>query len=77
MEKQAYTVKEFCAAFGIGKTVLYELWQEGNGPKKFKVKKRILISRSAAKQWLLKQEGKLPANAKTYTEGFNSCINSI
>lgn len=51
LEKRAYKVSEFCMAFGIGKTLLYEEVRKGR-LKVFKVKTVTLISAEAAKNWL-------------------------
>lgn len=54
---EVYTVDEFCRAFRIGKTSLYELWkEEGKGPRYFQVGNRRLISAKAAGDWILALE---------------------
>lgn len=47
----AYTVAEFCAAHRISRSKLYELWQEGRGPRKMRVDSRVLISVESATEW--------------------------
>lgn len=43
MDKQAYTVKEFCQLFSISPAHLYKLNKEGAGPPMVKVGRRTLI----------------------------------
>lgn len=54
--KRAYTIRQFCDAYGISRAFLYELWKEGQGPKRFKVGARVLISDVAALEWQRKKE---------------------
>ena len=49
--KQAFAVKEFLAAYGIGRTKFYEEVKAGR-LKTRKVGKRTLITRSDADAWL-------------------------
>ena len=51
LEKLAYTVPEFCAAIGIGKTSLYELINEGK-LKAIEAAGRRLILKSDAQAFL-------------------------
>ena len=51
IEKQAYTIPEFCEAYGIGPSKMYE--EVAGGVLKIrKVGKRSLISKSDADAWL-------------------------
>ena len=51
MDKEAYNIPSFCAAYGIGRSSLYRLWRERNGPAVMRVGRRVLISREAADDW--------------------------
>lgn len=50
--KEAYSVNAFCNSYSISRSYLYKLWDAGNGPRKFKVGNKTLISRAAATDWL-------------------------
>jgi predicted DNA-binding transcriptional regulator AlpA len=52
MEKQAYSVKEFCAAFSISPAHLYKLNKQNAGPVMLKVGRKTLIPRMEALQWM-------------------------
>lgn len=51
IEKKAYSVDEFCAAYGICKTHFYKLIKANKGPKTTKIGRRTLISMQAAERW--------------------------
>jgi excisionase family DNA binding protein len=51
MERDTYTVTQFCDAHHIGRTHLYELLKQGRGPRIMKPGRRTLISREAAAEW--------------------------
>ncbi len=51
-----YSIAEFCVAHGISRGTLFKLWKEAWGPRCFKVGRRTLISREAAKEWLAQLE---------------------
>ena len=52
MEKQAYSVKEFCAAFSISPAHLYKLNKQNAGPVMVKVGRKTLIPRAEALEWM-------------------------
>ena len=54
LEKEAYTVNEFCDAFGVGKTFAYQEINSGR-LKTAKVRKRRIIPVPAAREWLAEQ----------------------
>lgn len=56
VEKQAYRVKEFCQAYGIGKNTFY-LEKKAGRIKTFSVGRRVLVSKKSAEEWLKKGEG--------------------
>jgi hypothetical protein len=50
-EQRAFTVTEFCAAFRVSRTKLYELWKAGIGPVFYYVGHRRFIAADAALVW--------------------------
>lgn len=56
MTQQAFSVSEFCRAYGIGRNKFYEELKAGRGPKTFRVGRRRLISRESADAWIRKLE---------------------
>ena len=52
MEKQAYSVKEFCEAFSISPAHLYKLNKLGSGPAMVKVGRKTLIPCRGAIEWM-------------------------
>ncbi len=50
-DKQAFSIKEFCTAFGLGKTSVYKEIKEGRLKTK-KPNRRTIITRQAAQEWL-------------------------
>jgi hypothetical protein len=49
--KAAYSIDEFCAAYGISKSTYFKIKANGEGPREMKVAGRILISIEAAQAW--------------------------
>ena len=43
-----YSIRDFCAVSGIGKSFLYKLWKRGAGPSSIKLGRRRLITESPA-----------------------------
>jgi predicted DNA-binding transcriptional regulator AlpA len=60
LDRDTYTVDQFCASHHIGRTHLYELLKRGQAPRLMKVGRRTLISREAAAEWRRAMEA--PAN---------------
>jgi hypothetical protein len=58
MEKQAYSVQEFCDAFSISRATFYNLAGSGNGPRTMKVGGRTLVSCKAADDWRRRMEAR-------------------
>ncbi len=56
MERVAFTVLEFCAAFRISRAHLYNLIGRGEGPAFFKAGRRTLIHCDSAAQWARRME---------------------
>jgi len=51
VEPQAFTVNEFARAYRLSRATVYNLWRDGAGPAKMRVRGRVLISRNAAEKW--------------------------
>lgn len=64
----AYSVAEFCSAYGLTKVTLYKLWKQNEGPRFCKVGRRTLITIEAATDWHRHLEA---SRAKTALEGSN------
>lgn len=47
----AFTVDEFAEAFRLSRATVYNLWRDGCGPAKMRVRGRVLISRESADRW--------------------------
>jgi hypothetical protein len=54
--KKAYSITEFCASNGIGRTTYYEIKKHGQGPREMIVGARKLISEEAAADWRRERE---------------------
>jgi hypothetical protein len=52
----AFSVDEFCLAFGISVPMFYKLLKQGLGPDTFLVGNRRLISYAASNRWAHKRE---------------------
>jgi hypothetical protein len=52
----AYTVNEFCTAYRISRSKLYQLWDEDIGPRFLKVGAKIIITVDAARDWQRERE---------------------
>ena len=61
MEKQAYSVKEFCAAFSISPAHLYKLYKQNAGPVMVKVGRKTLIPRVEALEWMATRSSACPS----------------
>ena len=49
--KLAFSIDEFCRAYGLGKTTFFKLLKTGAAPRVMRVGHRTLISREAAEAW--------------------------
>ena len=49
--RAAYTIAEFCEAHRISRSKLYQLFDEGHGPRTMNVGTRRLITEEAAADW--------------------------
>ena len=50
-EREAFTVAEFARAYRLSRATLYNLWKDGEGPKRMRVRGRVVVSRDAAERW--------------------------
>ena len=50
-EREAFTVTEFAEAFRLSRATVYNMWRDGDGPAKMRVRGRVLISRAGAEEW--------------------------
>jgi predicted DNA-binding transcriptional regulator AlpA len=50
-EREAFTVAELAEAYRLSRATLYNLWKDGCGPKRMRVRGRVLVSRDAAEHW--------------------------
>lgn len=57
MDKQAYSIDEFCFAHGFCRASFYNLLKRGEGPRVMKVGGRTLVSQEAATEWRREREG--------------------
>ncbi|MFA6064153.1 MAG: hypothetical protein WC736_16305 [Gallionella sp.] len=56
MDKQAFTLTEFCEAYKVSRGRLHELEQGGLGPKTYRIASRQYVSLSAAQAWQQRME---------------------
>ncbi len=52
MDKELYSVKEFCEKYGISRSKFYTLLKEGKTPQIVKIGTRTLIVASSVPDWL-------------------------
>lgn len=58
-----FTVNSFCEAHCISRTHLYSLDKAGQGPRRMKVGRRVLISAEAARDWRAEMERPARSNS--------------
>ena len=56
LEKQFLSIDEFVQAYGLSRSGLYRLWQEGQGPTSISVGRRRMIPIEAALAWAKSME---------------------
>ena len=61
MQKQSYSIKEFCELHAISRSLFYVLLERGEAPRVMKVGRRTLISAEAAAEWRKSMELTEPA----------------
>ncbi|MHB0982909.1 MAG: hypothetical protein ACYC02_05930 [Thiobacillus sp.] len=64
MEKQAFTITEFCEAYKVSRGRLHELEQAGLAPKTYRIESKPYVSLSAAQEWQARMEAGAAANFK-------------
>lgn len=55
-EKQAFTIAEWCARWGLCRASFYNLDRRGEAPRSIKVGTRRLITISAEREWAERRE---------------------
>jgi predicted DNA-binding transcriptional regulator AlpA len=51
IEKQSFSIREFCELHAISRSLFYVLREKGEAPRVMKVGRRTLISAEAAAEW--------------------------
>jgi hypothetical protein len=51
MDKQAFTVNEFCHQYSISRSLFYKLQRQGRGPEITKINNKTLIMCDAIRRW--------------------------
>jgi hypothetical protein len=54
--KAVLTIRDFTYQYSIGKSKLFDLWAKGEGPRRFRLGKRVLITREAAQEFIRARE---------------------
>ncbi len=55
-ERDAYTLREFCARHGLSRAHFYRLQSLGRSPRLIRAGRRVLVSREAAAEWRREME---------------------
>lgn len=50
--KKAYSIEQFCKAYGISRTSAYRAFRAGSGPKTIRIGRRVLIPHEQAEIWV-------------------------
>lgn len=64
MSDEAYTIREFCAAFKISKPTYFRLRAEGRGPKETRLGAKVLVMRKDVDAWIERQQNLTGKQAK-------------
>jgi excisionase family DNA binding protein len=59
----AYSIMEFCRAYGLGRSTFYRLQATGDAPRIMAVGRRRLITREAADEWQKNLEARTTTRA--------------
>jgi predicted DNA-binding transcriptional regulator AlpA len=51
MEREAYTIEEFCRSHGFSRAHYFNMQKDGFGPRIMRLGSRVLISKEAAADW--------------------------
>jgi predicted DNA-binding transcriptional regulator AlpA len=57
MEREAFTIPQFCDAHGFSRAHFFNIQSRGEGPRVMHVGSRVLISKEAAADWRRAREG--------------------
>lgn len=52
----AYSIDEFCHAYGISKSFYFKMKDRGETPREMRIGHRVLISFDAAQDWVRQRE---------------------
>jgi hypothetical protein len=63
VERETYSIDEFCAAHGISRWTYYKMKRDGTGPLEMRIGDRGFISVESAAKWRRAQERKQAAQA--------------
>lgn len=64
MDRQAYTIPEFCDAFGISRATFYELEKAGKGPRTMMIGTAVRIRVKSAEEWARQREAEAMKHRK-------------
>ncbi|MGC2048293.1 MAG: hypothetical protein WA635_06760 [Gallionella sp.] len=56
VEQRAYSISDFCKAYGFSRATFYNLQKSGQAPDTLKIGKRPIITIEAADRWQKKLE---------------------
>ena len=56
LHSEAFSILDFCKAYGISRALFYNLQKVDKAPKTFNIGRRVLISKAAAQEWLAQME---------------------
>jgi len=56
MDREAYTIDEFCRTHGISRAHYFNIQNRGEGPRVMRVGARVLVSRESAAEWRRSRE---------------------
>lgn len=56
VEPGSFTIAEWCARNRISRSMAYALWERGEGPRRFYVGSKVLISAEADAAWRRERE---------------------
>lgn len=56
MQKNCYTINEFCADSGISRSLFYKLAKQGMAPRLMKIGRRVCVSTEAYEDWRSQME---------------------
>ena len=69
MERDAYSIQEFCERHCLSRASFYNLAKIGKAPRVLRVGQKVLVSREAAEQWRRDREAESSAKTERHDEG--------